>query len=56
MEYQPEEHTENRTVAMGGKIYSLRMAKEMTQEQLAGVLCVSPGQYQNGSATWQTRI
>ncbi len=42
MEYQPEEHTENRTVAMGGKIYSLRMAKEMTQEQLAGVLCVSP--------------
>lgn len=42
MEYQQEEHTENRTVAMGGKIYSLRMAKEMTQEQLAGVLCVSP--------------
>lgn len=29
-------------VSMGGKIYSLRMAKRMTQEQLAGVLCVSP--------------
>lgn len=42
MEYQPEEHTENRTVAMGGKIYSLRMARGMTQEQLAGVLCISP--------------
>ena len=29
-------------VSMGGKIYSLRMAKKMTQEQLAEVLCVSP--------------
>lgn len=29
-------------VAMGGKIYSLRMAKRMTQEQLAAQLCVSP--------------
>lgn len=29
-------------VSMGGKIYSLRMARRMTQEQLAGVLCVSP--------------
>ena len=41
MEYQPEEHTENRTVAMGGKIYSLRMAKEMTQEQLAEKVSVT---------------
>lgn len=32
-----EEH-----IAMGGKIYSLRMAKGMTQEQLAAVLCISP--------------
>lgn len=31
-----------RGVAMGGRIYALRMAKEMTQEQLAAVLCVSP--------------
>lgn len=37
-----EHHTENYTVAMGGKIYSLRVAKGMTQEQLAGVLCISP--------------
>lgn len=29
-------------IAMGGKLYSLRMAKRMTQEQLAAVLCVSP--------------
>lgn len=29
-------------VAMGGKIYSLRMAKRMTQEQLAAVLSISP--------------
>ncbi|MBR3825359.1 MAG: helix-turn-helix domain-containing protein [Lachnospiraceae bacterium] len=29
-------------VAMGGKIYSLRVAKGMTQEQLAAILCVSP--------------
>jgi len=28
--------------AIGGKIYSLRVAKGMTQEQLAMVLCVSP--------------
>ena len=29
-------------VAMGGKIYSLRMAKRMTQEELSAVLCISP--------------
>lgn len=29
-------------IAMGGKLYSLRMAKRMTQEQLAAQLCVSP--------------
>lgn len=29
-------------VAMGGKIYSLRAAKGMTQEQLAVELCISP--------------
>jgi len=29
-------------VAIGGKIYSLRVAKGMTQEQLAVLLCVSP--------------
>ena len=29
-------------VAMGGKIYSLRMAKRMSQEQLAAVLSISP--------------
>ena len=29
-------------IAMGGKIYSLRVAKRMTQEQLAQELCVSP--------------
>lgn len=29
-------------IAMGGKIYSLRMAKRMNQEQLAAVLNVSP--------------
>ena len=29
-------------VAMGGKIYSLRMAKRMSQEQLAAVLRISP--------------
>lgn len=27
---------------MGGKIYSLRVAKQMTQEELSAVLCVSP--------------
>ena len=29
-------------MAMGGKIYSLRMAKRMSQEQLAAVLSISP--------------
>ncbi len=29
-------------IRTGGKIYSLRVAKGMTQEQLAAVLCVSP--------------
>lgn len=29
-------------VVIGGKIYSLRVAKGMTQEQLAVLLCVSP--------------
>lgn len=29
-------------IAIGGKIYSLRMAKRMTQEQLAAVLNISP--------------
>lgn len=29
-------------IAMGGKIYSLRIAKRMTQEQLAQELCISP--------------
>ena len=29
-------------ITIGGKIYSLRVAKGMTQEQLAAVLCVSP--------------
>ena len=29
-------------VSIGGKIYSLRVAKGMTQEQLAAILCVSP--------------
>lgn len=29
-------------IAMGGKIYSLRAAKRMTQEQLAQELCISP--------------
>lgn len=29
-------------IAMGGRIYALRMAKGMTQEQLAAALCVSP--------------
>ncbi len=33
---------EHHRVAMGGKIYSLRVAKGMTQEQLAVILCVSP--------------
>jgi transcriptional regulator with XRE-family HTH domain len=42
MENYWENGTENRTVAMGGKIYSLRMAKGLTQEQLAGILCISP--------------
>lgn len=30
-------------IFMGKRIYSLRMAKGLTQEQLAAVLCVSPG-------------
>ena len=29
-------------VALGGKIYSLRMAKQMNKEQLAAVLNISP--------------
>ena len=29
-------------INIGGKIYSLRVAKGMTQEQLAAILCVSP--------------
>ena len=33
---------EQHKVAIGGKIYSLRVAKGMTQEQLAAILCVSP--------------
>jgi len=33
---------EHHRVIIGGKIYSLRVAKGMTQEQLAAVLCVSP--------------
>lgn len=33
---------EHHGVAIGGKIYSLRVAKGMTQEQLAAILCVSP--------------
>lgn len=33
---------EHHRVAIGGKIYSLRVAKGMTQEQLAAMLCVSP--------------
>jgi len=33
---------EHHRVAVGGKIYSLRVAKGMTQEQLAAILCVSP--------------
>jgi len=33
---------EHHRVANGGKIYSLRVAKGMTQEQLAAILCVSP--------------
>ncbi len=33
---------EHHSVAIGGKIYSLRVAKGMTQEQLAAILCVSP--------------
>ena len=33
---------EHHRVAIGGKIYSLRVAKGMTQEQLAAILCVSP--------------
>lgn len=32
----------NKKASIGNKIYSLRMAKEMTQEQLASWLCVSP--------------
>ena len=33
---------EHHSVAIGGKIYSLRVAKGMTQEQLAAILCISP--------------
>lgn len=33
---------EHHRIALGGKIYSLRVAKGMTQEQLAAILCVSP--------------
>ena len=33
---------EHHGVMIGGKIYSLRVAKGMTQEQLAMILCVSP--------------
>lgn len=33
---------EYRKITIGGKIYSLRVAKGMTQEQLAVILCVSP--------------
>lgn len=29
-------------ITLGGKIYSLRVAKGMTQEQLAAILCISP--------------
>ncbi len=36
------EHIKYQGVAMGGKIYSLRMAKRMSQEQLAAVLSISP--------------
>ena len=35
-------------VAMGGKLYSLRVARGMTQEQLAAGLCVSPGAVRSG--------
>ncbi len=33
---------EHHRITIGGKIYSLRAAKGMTQEQLAAILCVSP--------------
>lgn len=33
---------EHHRINIGGKIYSLRVAKGMTQEQLAAILCVSP--------------
>ncbi len=36
------EHVKYHRVAMGGKIYSLRMAKRMSQEQLAAVIRISP--------------
>lgn len=36
------ENIKYRGIAIGGKIYSLRMAKRMSQEQLAAVLCISP--------------
>ena len=29
-------------ISMGGKLYSLRMAKRMSQEQMAAVLGISP--------------
>lgn len=37
-----EVHMGQNRIAIGGKIYSLRVAKGMTQEQLAAILCVSP--------------
>jgi len=33
---------EHHSIVIGGKIYSLRVAKGMKQEQLAAILCVSP--------------
>ncbi len=36
---------EYRGVLMGGKLYSLRVAKGLTQEQLVSELCVSPAAF-----------
>lgn len=36
------ENMMQREVSMGGRLYSLRMARRMSQEQLAAVLCISP--------------
>lgn len=36
------EHIKYHGVAMGGKIYSLRMARKMSQEELAAILNISP--------------